>query len=237
MARRGGGDVGRGGRGGAGRGAGGDRGAGGVGGGGGGEDDPSRRGPETLTERELAYERARANASSAPRATIRPRLDRTARVRTARTDPRGAAAAETGARRDGGNETERRASPAIERRTSPIRISIAARRDSSHRAGAGTRRVPPIGGVSAARVGRTGRVTRRAGRGTRRAGAATSTTRGTRTAAEEATAAMRSVGSAMAERRVPPSVSWTRMRSPRWVAGGERTRGCANRDRAEPSAR
>ena len=86
-------------------------------------------------------------------------------------------------------------------------------------------------------MGRTGAGTRRAGRGTRRAGAATSTTRGTRTAAEEATAAMRSVGSAMAERRVPPSVSWTRMRSPRWVAGGERTRGCANRDRAEPPAR
>ena len=30
---------------------------------------------------------------------------------------------------------------------------------------------------------------------------------------------MRTVGSAMAERWVPPSVSWTRMRSPRWVAG------------------
>ena len=62
MAKRGGGDAGRGGRGGGGRGAGGDGGRGG-----GGRDDRDRRGPKTLTERELEYERARERIFGAAR--------------------------------------------------------------------------------------------------------------------------------------------------------------------------
>ena len=146
MARRGGGDAGRGGRGGAGRGAGGDRARGASAG------RRRRRGrsPSTRTrdaDRARARVRARANASSAPRATIRPRLDRTARVRTARTDPRERPRRRRA--RDGTEGTKQKEGhlPAIERRTSPIRISIAARRDRRTARGRVPAGSPRLGGV------------------------------------------------------------------------------------------
>ena len=123
----------------------------GVGGGGGGGADAVDE--DRGADRARARVRARARDASRRRAAVRPRLGRRRAF-----EPLGrirGAAAETGAtgRR---NETERRASPAIDRRTSPIRIR--SRRDAFV---APPGRVPPgppdWGGFGGA-VGRGGRV-------------------------------------------------------------------------------